>query len=405
MAPKLAPLAHEPRVSRRPYDAIYELPYRKQTDDQVDTSLRQLTASGARQLRPVTMASHTRFRKGMPLRSIVSEPRLPNKRPLVGATAPTIQTVTSSLTLAAAPKFPAKPRWGMTGGGALAAEMRRRKALRLRNTYDALRAKTADASKGHDWQAMEAHVSKQIAMCEGNVALFSARSRANRKLGKFAQGLRDADVMVNLAPYSAKGHYRRAQVLCEDAKLTAAGESLIKSLSLSGMDGPSTDGAGFGDLGQLRLGATPHPDAEEEEGRPNPECSKFGDVLGGIRRSRSFFQQSNKGKPGANLVRELGGHGLNMRTVDGGQAEAARPPGQCASPTTTSVTAHAINVLWRDVLDDGGDDIFQYDLEWAEVCACARGLEPPWPSPGAKRPPGRMPSWPPQPRLPYILLS
>ena len=82
------------------------------------------------------------------------------------------------------------------------------------------------------------------------------------------------------------------------------------------------------------------------------------------------------------MLPELTGHGLQGRVlIDTGPKEAkGRAPGRCAPPVATQVSSSVIAVEWADVLDDGGEDIFNYELQWATLDLLDPEAPPPWAS-------------------------
>jgi len=88
-------------------------------------------------------------------------------------------------------------RKGVLGGSAwqLSTEQQKKmqeamEKVRLQNKYKALRVRVAAAREAHDWATMEASLSKQMSVSQGNPILYSSRSLANRKLEK----VRDAPI-------------------------------------------------------------------------------------------------------------------------------------------------------------------------------------------------------------------
>jgi len=72
--------------------------------------------------------------------------------------------------------------------------------------------------------------------------------------------------------------------------------------------------------------------------------------------------------PPAHCAAQLTGHGLMGRVMtDAGPMASANKPGAPATPLLTNLTRQVpvASLAWVDVLDDGGDDVFRYDLEWA----------------------------------------
>jgi len=267
---------------------------------------------------------------------------------------------------------------------ALATEVERLTVERMQERYDKLRASTADAASRCDWRAMNDAISEQISMARKRDAapLYASRSFCCRKSSLLPQSLVDASYAVSRAPHSPVGFYRRSAALAEQALQAAtldkrlekrgdAGEALLESLSRAGLPGPAVDKAGFSDIEvPLYVG-----DYRDVQGNRLP--SRFGDMLGAIRRDRRFYQSPKIGARGSRLP-ELCHHGLSGRfLVDSGSTKAVQP-GPCPTPIASSVSTNAVTVTWMDNIDDGGDDIFRYELQWAELDLIDESATPVW---------------------------
>ena len=159
--------------------------------------------------------------------------------------------------------------------------------IQMQNRFNALRLRATAAHAMHDWSALEATLSKQLALSKSNPVLYSTRSLANRRLRKVAQASRDADVIISLEPYSPHGYYRRAEARLSENKLSEAASDLIASMERNGLPGPAVDCSGFIDLERPRAEGDYRDSIES-----SLPCSLFGDVLGRIRRGRSFYQHA-----------------------------------------------------------------------------------------------------------------
>ena len=111
-------------------------------------------------------------------------------------------------------------------------------------------------------------------------------------------------------------------------QLSEAASDLIASMERNGLPGAAIDRGGFVNLEAPRRATDSAADVVEG----NKPCQKLGDVLGCIRRGRSFYAHASR----PSRLPELAGHGLAGRVlIDAGPMASATRPAAPAMPQVT----------------------------------------------------------------------
>ena len=265
-------------------------------------------------------------------------------------------------------------RFGAKGTSAalqsgLRMEMALQSEQRQRQGYEEMRARSSRSLRSRDWGAAEESLSSQIADFGGhrNALLFSSRSFTNLKLGRNSEALRDAEHAATLDPSSTAAHLRRSQSLIRlgPSRAAEAGIALLETLDRTGAGGPVADRWGADALAsraEVRGESGSHDDhalaaTGTSSSRPTSSAvDLFGDVLGVIRRQRSFpcllTRESIETFSTRAAVRKPTGRGLGPRTLrvsteyDGESSR--RLPGPCGPLVLKSIGKNRLHVGWSD---------------------------------------------------------
>ena len=186
------------------------------------------------------------------------------------------------------------------------------------------RSRADAAAKRGDWLEAEEHLSGALNVVDENAGLLTFRSLTRLKQQKVSHALADAQQAANIAP-SAHAHYRVGRAMlaggqAERRALTAGG-AMVNSLGLapSGMNAAVV----------------------------------FDETLVAIRRERAYWPgRAPKAEP---------------TVLSPGAKLSARPPAPCAPPAVSDASHSSLAVSWQPPLEDGGDDIWQYELELAAI--------------------------------------
>jgi hypothetical protein len=150
--------------------------------------------------------------------------------------------------------------------------------------------------------------------------LYTYRALAHQQQRRTRQALSDATNAIRLEPRSAHAHYRAARALLAEERYVEAGGALCDGLRHS-------------------------PRHERAAGTLDAALSH-------IRRGRAYW-------PGAPRK--------EADTCCGTPPRPACAPGACDAPAVADATARSLHVAWAPVSDDGGDEVYQYELQLAPV--------------------------------------
>ena len=201
------------------------------------------------------------------------------------------------------------------------AEERAKLAVSMRAQIAAARSKADDAAERKKWRECSTALDNVLDANIGDKdpSLFTYRSHALLKQNRFADALADAERAIALEPKSARGHYRAGRALQHERRWNEAGERLVETLALSPRE----------------------PRAPE----------RFEEVLHVMRRSRPFW-------PGPSKRPE--------RVLGGSPPPTTKPPGPCVLKLESATDCKLV-VSWSPPEDDGGDEIWKYSIQIAEL--------------------------------------
>ena len=295
--------------------------------------------------RPVTPRLHLAGINSGPRPSTSPEPS-PLQRPLITGTENS-KAIGNKLTGKLTGSGAKKPMWGsMRKGGTLsgslnaarkemseAAAAERQTALKASSSVQVreARGRADEAASRHRWRECSNELSTVL---DANIAidptLYTYRSHVLLRQHRLAEALEDSERAVQLAPQSARAHYRQARALTHHKRWNEAGERLVATLALSPRDARS-DG-------------------------------RLDEVLGSLRRARPFW-------PGPKKRPE--------RQIGGSPPPTSKPPGPCEL-TLRETTDCLIRVSFSPPEDDGGDEIGKYLLEASRIDPLMPDAPPEW---------------------------
>lgn len=197
-------------------------------------------------------------------------------------------------------------------------------ALEQRGAALSARERIRQARRGEDWPRSEIALTEGLAIEPDAEHLLCERSLVRLRQRKIALAIEDAAHVIEVNPDSAKAHTQWAVGLTHQRQYSEAAEQLVQSLELD----------------------------------PTHAASKelLGDVLSSIRRQRSYFKSPLHSNPGFEKVLEAGAASLN-----------ASRPSKPAPPVVTATSHCTIKAAWSYVADDGGDECFQFELQYAPI--------------------------------------
>ena len=206
------------------------------------------------------------------------------------------------------------------------AEARTESRAGLRHRALAARRELSEARTLRDWPRCELALTDALEVQPDDLQLLSQRATVFLRQRKIDESLSDAQQLVAVHPESPRGYSRAGVSLTYRNQYSEAAESLAQALELD----PTDTGS----------------------------ATCFEDVLGSIRRQRSYWQLPH---PKANPT-------FDKRLPPAKEAVVnATRPGKPA-PLKARVTAwNAIRVSWQVVEDDGGDECFQYEVQFSAV--------------------------------------
>ena len=174
------------------------------------------------------------------------------------------------------------------------------------------------------WHEAEEHLTSALGVVDENASLLTYRSRARLKQQKVSHALADAQLAVALQPATASSYNCMGRAMLasgEQERMVAAGSAYCRSLALTPRD-------------------------------PNTSLM-FDGSLSLIRRGRPYF---------------LGRAREQEVALDSpGKLPRGRPPAACARPTVTAESHTALYVTWTDPADNGGAEIYRYEVQLAAV--------------------------------------
>ena len=200
-------------------------------------------------------------------------------------------------------------------------------ALEKRGQALLVREKIRQVRRRSDWPPLEQQLTQALEIQPNNEQLLCERSVARLRQRKITDSIADAKHVLEVNPFSAKGYSQVALGMMFQQRYSEAAEQLVQSL--------------------------------ECDPTHEPSAELLGEVLSTIRRTRSYWKpRPEKPNPTFDKV-------LENRT-EFRPADATRP---CPpAPAKVQAESHStIRVAWEVVNDDGGDECFQYELQYTPV--------------------------------------